>query len=388
MLSLAGYGVGMGNYERHIIHTLRREAGYHSALAGIEHIGDSSITSGNAKVIGYDQFLGPEGEELLEGAEAFAAQEAANFLSSDPPQPFFLEVGFFETHRFDELDPSLESSFNPTGRQGDSRYCIPPPTLPDVPEVRKDIADFEMSVERLDQKVGIVLDALDKNGLRDNTLVIFTTDHGLPFPGMKSSCTDHGIGVSLVMHGPGGFTGGRVCDALVSQIDIFPTLCELLEIRLPEWIQGVSLLPLIRGEVNEVRENIFAEVTYHIHYEPQRAVRTHRWKYIRKFDDSTTPILDHCDPSLSKELWVEHDWIHRPADIEQLYDLMFDPNEAHNLAGDPLYAEVLDDMRQRLENWMNNTDDPLLHGKVPLPSGAFYRRLVERPGKHLRRLGR
>src|SRR5207247_1678035 len=101
--------------------------------------------------------------------------------------------------------------------------------------------------------------------------------------GMKCHLTDRGIGVMLILRGPGVFSGGKVCDAMVSQIDLFPTLCDLLEIEKPAWLQGRSLLPLLHGEAEEVNDEIFAEVTYHAAYEPQRCVRTRRWKYIRRY---------------------------------------------------------------------------------------------------------
>jgi len=178
------------------------------------------------------------------------------------------------------------------------------------------------------------------------------------------------MGVMLIMRGPGGFTGGKVCDALVSHIDIFPTICELLGIDKPGWLQGKSMMPLIRGEKDEINDAVFAEVTYHAAYEPQRAVRTQRWKYIRRFGDRETPVLPNCDDSPSKDVWMEHGWREYPVAQEQLYDLIFDPNEADNLANNPSMADVLNDMRSRLEEWMRATDDPLLKGPVPAPSGA------------------
>ena len=187
---------------------------------------------------------------------------------------------------------------------------------------------------------------------------------------MKGNLTDHGIGVMLIMRGPGGFRGGKVCDALVSHIDVFPTLCGLLHIERPRWLQGVSLLPLVRGEVEELHEAIFAEVTYHAAYEPQRAVRTQRWKYIRRFDHHLGPVLANCDDSPSKDVLMRHGWTERSRPLEQLYDLVFDPNEACNMANDLSMAVVLEDMRTRLDDWMFKTDDPLLRGPVAAPPGA------------------
>jgi len=176
----------------------------------------------------------------------------------------------------------------------------------------------------------------------------------------------------LIMRGPHGFSGGRVCDALVSQVDIYPTLCDLAGIDAPPWLEGRSLMPLIAGQSDEIRDELFAEVTYHAAYEPQRAVRTRRWKYIRRYGDRQTPVLPNCDDSPSKDLWLQHGWREQAMPREQLYDLLFDPNEMRNLAEDRGRHEVLEEMRSRLHRWMADTDDPLLGGPVAAPSGAQF----------------
>jgi arylsulfatase A-like enzyme len=174
----------------------------------------------------------------------------------------------------------------------------------------------------------------------------------------------------LIMRGPGGFEGGRVSDALVSHIDLLPTICEVVGLAAPPWLQGVSLLPLVRSTADQVREELFAEVTYHAAYEPKRGVRTARYKYIRRFQDRDSPVLPNCDDSPSKDVWMEHGWQRRAPEVERLFDLAFDPNEAHNVAHDPAMGQVLTDMRGRLARWMEETEDPLLRGPVPAPSGA------------------
>jgi arylsulfatase A-like enzyme len=175
----------------------------------------------------------------------------------------------------------------------------------------------------------------------------------------------------LILRGPGGFSGGKAIDALVSHIDLFPTVCDLAGAERPPWLQGESLLPLVNGEADEVRDAIFAEKTYHVAYEPQRCVRTHRWKYIRRFDDEhPTPVLANIDDGPSKDVILSNGYAERPIPAEQLYDLLYDPNEANNLAGDPTLVGVLQEMRDRLETWMRDTRDPLLHGPVPAPKGA------------------
>ncbi|MHC4248873.1 MAG: sulfatase-like hydrolase/transferase, partial [Planctomycetota bacterium] len=194
-------------------------------------------------------------------------------MRSAPEQPFFLTVGFVETHRkFPEPAP-----------EDDPDHTLPPAPLPDAPETRRDFAAFKASARAYDTGVGVVLDALAESGLEGNTLVILTTDHGIAFPRMKCNLQDSGIGVLLVMRGPGGFAGGKASDALVSHVDVFPTLCDLLEIDPPGWLEGRSLMPLVRGGAaqvsEEVNDEIFSEVTYHAAYEPMRCVRTRRWKY-------------------------------------------------------------------------------------------------------------
>ncbi len=348
MLGLAHRGFALHDYSRHILHTLRPH-GYISALAGIQHIAKTPAP------IGYDQVLSTRSTRAADVAPAAVA-----FLEKKHDKPWYFEVGFFETHR----------EFPKPGPAEDARFIQPPLPLPDTPQTRDDMAGFKASARIMDGAVGQVLAALERTGQAANTLVISTTDHGIAFPSMKCNCTDQGMGVSLILRGPHGFSGGKVCDAMVSHVDIFPTLCDYLGIARPAWLTGKSMLPLIRGEVKEINEEIFAEVTYHAAYEPLRAVRTQRWKYVRHFGDKHTPVLPNCDDGPSKALWVENGWRTRPVPDEALYDLLFDPAERANMAADPNMAETLKDMRGRLDRWMKATNDPLLKGPVPLPAGA------------------
>lgn len=201
--------------------------------------------------------------------------------------------------------------------------------------------------------------------------MICTTDHGIPFPFMKYNLTDHGTGVLMIMRDNDLFSGGKAVDALVSQINLFPTLCDYLDITPPAWLQGQSLLPVLRGEVEEVNQQVFAEVTFHAAYEPQRMVRTRRWKYIRRFGERSRPTLPNIDDSPSKDYLLAHGLREHPLDQEMLFDLVYDPNETDNLAYDLEHQEVLKNLRVRLEEWMERTQDPLLiHEVVPFPDGA------------------
>jgi arylsulfatase A-like enzyme len=233
------------------------------------------------------------------------------------------------------------------------------------------MASYKASARSLDQGVGAVLNALDDHDIADDTIVILTTDHGLAFPGAKATLTDRGIGVLLIMRGPGGFHGGRVSEALVSQIDLYPTICELIGIDTPGFVQGRSVLPVMRKDVDDVNDAIFAELTYHAAYEPQRAIRTKRWKYIRRFGERELPVLANIDDGPTKDLFIAEGWAERPLPRESLHDLLFDPAESHNLVDDPSHLGVLAELQGRLDAWMRDTDDPLLDGDVDPPPGAL-----------------
>jgi N-sulfoglucosamine sulfohydrolase len=349
MLGLAHRGWALNDYGQHWVHALRG-AGYRSTLIGEQHI---SVDPG---VIGYDEIVPVDSNHA-----EYVAPLTIEALREAPAQPWFMSVGFFETHR----DFSVPTSVR------DTLYSLPPANLPDVVTTREDMAAFKASARSLDQGIGAVLHALHDHGLVENTLVLCTTDHGVAFPGAKATLFDRGIGVMMLMRGPGGFTGGKVVDAPVSHLDVYPTLCELAGIGAPDWVQGASLMPLVRGKVERLHDAIFAEVTYHAAYEPQRAVRTERWKYIRRFDDYRYPVLANCDDSDSKSLLVEAGWGERVVPREQLYDLVLDPAEGNNLAEQPACRERLDELRGRLEGWMRESADPLLDGSVPPPPGAL-----------------
>lgn len=340
MRGLAHRGYSLDDYGQHIIHTLRRE-GYVSALAGVQHIASATAEEEAWQVIGYDICL--EGDQY--------ERQAASFLEQSLQNPFFLSVGFHENHReFPALQDSSENS----------NYCLPPSPLPDTPETREDMARYKASARELDRKIGVVLDALERSGLAENTLVICTTDHGIAFPRMKCNLYDSGIGTMLIMRGPGGFAAGQVIDCMTSHLDIFPTVCDLLQIEPPPWLRGKSLLPLVNQETTKLHNELFFEINDHAAYEAVRAARTERWKYIRRIDDHRTPELINCDNGESKSLWLDYGWEDQPVPEESLYDLMFDTNETSNLAGDAASQAILTAMRECLMRWMESTNDSLL----------------------------
>jgi N-sulfoglucosamine sulfohydrolase len=351
MLGLAHRGYRLHHPERHIAKVLG-DFGYWTGLVGEQHV------SADPGDLGYDQVVDLDSTRVSDVAPAATkligtrAQEAA---------PFFLSVGFFETHR---------EFFEPSSIR-DVLYSRPPENIPDNAQTRRDMASFRASARALDQGVGTVLNALEENGLADDTLVILTTDHGLAFPDAKCTMYDRGIGIMLLMRGPGGFERGRVYDAMVSHLDLYPTICDVVGMEHPSWLEGTSLLPLVSGDDTEVHDEIFAEVTYHAAYEPQRAVRTSRYKYMRRYDEQHPgKVRANLDDSLTKDVMLSAGWADVDPPWEALFDLWLDPSEGNNRIDDPALTGVAEDLRGRLHDWMVQTRDPLIDGPVRPAEGT------------------
>jgi N-sulfoglucosamine sulfohydrolase len=347
MFGLAHLGFEMNDYSQHLASHLGR-CGYHTVLAGHQH----EIPHGREAEMGYEEILGTT-RSGMESALSFLSRESF-------PEPFFLSVGFWETHR----------DFLPAGPQDPADRTAPPPGLPDTPETRRDMADFKATVRSYDAKVGIVLNQLKQRGLNENTVVVLTTDHGIAFPGYKCTLTDNGIGVLLVMRFPGGLGAGQTVDSMVSHMDVFPTLCEVADIPVPDYVQGKSMMPLIHGEQEQLHDEVFAEINFHVAYEPARCIRTNRYKYIRRFSDFHRPVVCNADHGFSRDVWLRADWHEQNMAEEELYDLILDPCEKRNLIADSAYFPVAEALRERLKTFMSETKDPLCDGAVHPPDGA------------------
>ena len=295
------------------------------------------------------------------------AAGAAEFLKSDAAQrqPFYLQLGFFETHRpyhFGGIEPD------------DGKGVQIPPYVVDNDAARDDFAHLQGSIRKADHNVGVVLDALHETGLAGNTIVVFTVDHGVAVPSAKTTMYDPGIGVILIVRWPeGGIAGGRRSQRLVSNVDIVPTLFDLMGFEQEEFFDGRSFAGEFDGHDGPAsRTHVFSM----LHTGLQRAVRSERHKLIRYFE--------------------KHREVRRPADLSvvssahegqrnmtsldrvQLFDLEADPLEMNNLADDPARADTRAELDTQLWRWMESVDDPLLHGPTPPPrwhqSIADYRR--------------
>ena len=363
MLGLAHRGFSLYDYNFHIVNQLNKN-GYETVLSGIQH-----VASGKEQ-IGYSRILGNSSFEMSKdfnfdtvAYDESNAAAAVDYIrhSKSKNTPFFLSFGMFNTHR---IFPPVNKNINPD-------YIRPPFPVQDTKENREDFARFLSSIITVDACTGLVLSAVKEAGIENKTIIIFTTDHGIAFPEMKCTLYDTGIGVALILKYPGNPMAGRVVDELVSQLDLYPTICDLIGIEKPERLQGVSLLPLLNSKKNTVRDEIFAEVTYHAAYEPMRCIRTKRHKLIKRFNDRLSVVGSSIDDCIAKSLLVNSGYLDKPHDREMLFDLYLDSVERVNMIGDPGYLEIYNDLSKRLANWMESTDDPLLSGrKVKKPEGA------------------
>ncbi|MCH4887614.1 sulfatase [Acidaminobacter sp. JC074] len=357
MLGLAHRGFQLDDYEKHLANFLKRN-GYKTALSGIQHVAPDE------GMIGYDHILGCSDKSVSKNdRDMMNAKAACDFIKSEHDKPFFLSFGMWNTHRkFPEQD-----KYNPD-------YVKVPHPIMDTKENREDMARFLSSAHFMDTCFGQVYQAIEEAGLRDRTILIFTTDHGIAFPHMKCNLTDTGTGVSLIMDFPSNHLKGRATDALVSHIDLYPTICELLEVDKPEWLQGKSMLPIFSKD-EAINEFVYSEVSYHAAYEPKRAIRSNRYKLIRHYDIHKKPVPSNIDNCPSKDQLVESGYLEYTVSRERLYDLYIDPLERVNLIDDASYQGIYESLLDNLTFWQVQTDDPILLGQVAKPDGAIVNRL-------------
>jgi len=308
----------------------------------------------------------------------WVAAEARSFLQAATArqQPFFLTIGFIDPHRDSTRGGFGNDDFaaDPCERPfGDDAVAVPA-FLPDLPEVRRELAQYYQSVHRLDRGVGLVLDALRRSGHADDTLIIFLSDNGAPFLNSKTTLYDAGVHLPLIMRVPG-TRAGTANPNLVSFIDILPTFLDWAGAEPDRAVRkGRSLLPILEEErLLDDWRTVFGSHTYHeiTNYYPTRFLRTPRYKYHRN-------VAWQLDFPFSADLYGSLSWqgirnrqpvrigerplkdyIRRPP--EELFDLIDDPWEVKNRATDPACRTVLLHLRERMETWQKQTDDPWLY---------------------------
>lgn len=301
------------------------------------------------------------------------------FLEQAPKnKPFCFWFGSHFPHRDYELGCGVNSGM----RLEDVEV---PPFLPDTPEVRSDILDYYWNVEQFDKQCAAVLENLELSGRAENTIVVITSDNGMPFPRAKANLYEAGAHMPLAIRWPARVKGGRKVDEVVSHTDFAPTFLEAAGMKpLPD-MTGRSLIDLLTEDKPARRDAVFVEKERHTNCRegnlgyPCRAIRTKDFLYIRNFHPERWPAGDpkmwvavgdfgDIDTSPSKKLilsrrddpkikpYFELATAKRPA--EELYDLKRDPWTVHNVADDPEYAGIKEKLARRLQTWMTKTRDP------------------------------
>ncbi len=359
MLGLAQRGFNLNDYSQHLVQFLSR-AGYTTVLSGIQHEAGWYLENSGADKVGYQINLTADAQpyerEDLHLWDHTNAKKAANWIKqADPKKPFFLSYGMHSTHRpFPlDIDPSI-----------DKNYLQPASPITNNAITRHDHAQLLTSLKYADEGFAMIIDELKAKGIYDESIILFTTDHGLPLPFHKCYLNDFGIAVSMIMRVPFASSNGQVIDTMVSHIDVFPTLCDLLNLEKPITLEGKSFEALFKGG-NFENELIFAEINFHTSYEPSRCVRSKRYKYIKFFDaDHLKTNPSNVDVSLTREFYIENGWLDLDKDKEGLYDLFYDPSEKNNLIEDPKVANIAQKMREALLDFQIKTKDPLLNGPI------------------------
>jgi len=244
--------------------------------------------------------------------------------------------------------------------------------LPDIPDVRKEVAQYYNSVHRGDESIGAVLKALEESGLKDNTLVIFLSDHGAAFPFSKSQCYLNSTKTPLIIRWPGKTESGSVDDEhLISGIDFMPTILDAVGIKMAPDMDGVSFLPILlkdkyngRPYVFNTYYQIFAKIRY-----PMRSIQDKEFGYIYNFwSDGTRKMTGDAtggitwkamikaaetDPEIAKRVEL---FRHRVK--EEFYDLKNDPDALKNLIDDAAYSGKINEFRERMLQSMKQYNDP------------------------------
>jgi uncharacterized sulfatase len=305
-------------------------------------------------------------------------------------QPFCFWFGTYEPHRKYEKGSGVRAG----KKLADARL---PGCLPDRSECRSDVLDYYLEIEHFDRHLARILASLEKAGELDRTLIIATSDHGMPFPRAKTNLYDIGTRVPLAVRWPKHIPPGRKIDDFVSLTDIAPTILEACGIAVPEAMTGRSLRQILSskksGRVDGTRNYVVTALERHtwcrpdgVTY-PSRAIRTHDYLYIRNYEPDRWPagdpdfssphqgVFGDCDNGPSKKLIIEKKdepdvaplfqlaFGQRPA--EELYAVATDPEQLRNLAGDPKYAEAKRKLAASLEKHLRATGDPRMRGESP-----------------------
>jgi len=298
--------------------------------------------------------------------------KCAQFFKEADGTPFFMLLNLTNTHR-----PFKSAICGEKTRVPPEKVYVPP-ELADTKLMREDLSDYYSDVQSLDLCLGGAIKALNESGKLDNTLIIYTSDHGWPYHRAKATVYDAGTNVPLIISGLG-ITKGKVVKDGVSLIDLMPTILDCAKIKIPKNVQGISLLPILENKKGAKGRNlVFTEHHAHGpgHFYPSRSVNDGRFHYIVNL----MPVLEYHLPedltnkndawgntaydatvNAKNEFPIQYELlqktINRPP--EELYDLHTDPGEINNLVDDSRYANFLKKMRAAMKKWRQETNDKI-----------------------------
>jgi arylsulfatase A-like enzyme len=358
---------------------LLKESGYYTAAAGKWHLGEEVKGRFDqvieADVSGFQLPTGEEGKagKFIEKAVGDARSGCSDWVPTlkniGESKPYFLWLAALDPHRPYDSD-IIENPHQ-------SEEVQVPPYLPDTPESRAELALYYDEITRLDGFIGEVLDEVENRGEIKNTIVVFISDNGRPFPRDKTSIYDSGVKTPLIVRWPQEVGAGLRSEGLVSAVDLAPTFLELAGVDVPPSVQGRSIVPLLLDPSSSIRSYAYSEHNWHDYEDMGRSVRTTRYKYIRNFysDLPGTPPADVVRSSTYRAMQrlrdtdslspAQRNCFVQPRPEEELYDIVSDPYEMENLASDPEYSPVLEELRQALKQWQIDTGDKIPKIRTP-----------------------
>jgi uncharacterized sulfatase len=327
------------------------------------------------------------------------AASFSDFMNArNPDKPFCFWVGAIEPHRIYDTGIGEKNGIDPA-------EVTVPPFLPDSPEVRGDIADYLFEIQWYDQHLGRILKTLDEQGELDSTLIVVTSDNGMPFPRAKATAYNYGVHMPLAIRWGNGINKpGRRIDDFVNHIDFAPTFLEAAGLPIPREMTGKSLMNLFQsdkeGFVDPQRTMTVTGLERHVWTRPggacfpRRVIHTKDYVYIRNYEPDRWPMgsetftpshgknYGDIDASPTKEFMLEH---RNSSAVQELFSLGFgkvpaeelyaidkDPAQLKNLAGNPEYQSIMLKLRRKMEGYQKTTADPRIGGKAPWENYPFY----------------
>ncbi len=373
------------------------EGGYRTGIIGKYHVEPASVYEFETRIR-----FGSRNVVAM-------AERSREFLESEDERPFFFYFATYDPHRGGKRradgseasseDLTIADNFGnrPGGYEGveqvtfDPAEVIVPGFLPDNEAARAELVEYYRSVSRLDQGIGRLLQILKETGRYDDTFILYLSDHGIAFPGAKTTTYEPGLRAPLIVRDPRSKVRGRVNPAMISWVDLTPTLLELAGVETPVYdlqvqvrrladqmpakhgLHGRSFLSILEEESPEGWDEVYASHTFHEiqMYYPMRVVRGRRYKLIWNlahplpfpfatdlWDSPTWQSAYQHGPDAMYGARTVRDYIQRPE--YELYDLATDPLESTNLAADPAHAELLRELQARLLAFQQRTADPWL----------------------------